>query len=484
MKNIMLIYPPGEIYQRGEDRCQINVKASVSNALRACNDLGYIAAGLKNKYNVFLKDYPAENLVMDDLISDIKSFMPDILFLSITNGSIFNDLKVVDKIKSIKHDIVVILKGALFFNPDEDFFKELDLTKIDYLIGGESEFIMPELVNAHYNNREKLKNIQGICYKQNGIWIINKVVSFNDNLDLLPFPDRSLMNNDLYINPATNRKMATISTSRGCPSNCIYCVSPVISGRKVRFRSVKSVFDEISECVNKYDIHDFFFKSDTFTINKQWVIELCNLIINSELCGKISWAANSRVNTVDEEILAKMKQAGCSLIALGLESGSTESLRLMKKGTTVEQNKNAVRLIKQTGLPIFGFYLIGFPWETKEHLEQTKKLMFELDTDFIELSIATPFKGSELYSMIFQDEKQGGLVLGKDSFKYSTIGTKFLKQEELEKFRKDVILKYHLRPAFIFKKIFNKNLTLPVFLNYIKYGLRLLYNVIPKVKDR
>ncbi len=478
MAKVMLIYPPGEIYQRGEDRCQINVQASVSNALRACNDLGYIAAGLKKKeIEVFLRDYPAENLNLDNLKIDMISYHPDIVFISITNGSIFNDLEIVKKIKDIDPKIVIILKGALFFNPQDDLFKELDLSDIDYLVGGESEFIVPDMIYAHLYNKELLKNIQGICYKNQGDWINNKLNTFVEDLDSIPFPDRSLMNNKLYINPQTNRPMATIATSRGCPSSCIYCVSPVISGKKVRYRSAESVFNELTDCVNNYNIKDFFFKSDTFTINKKWVLDLCNYIIASPLKDKINWVANSRVNTIDEEMIKKMKQAGCSVIALGLESGSDESLKLMKKGTTVEENKKAVKLIKKYGLKIFGFYLIGFPWETKEHIEQTKKLIFELDTDFIELSIATPFKGSELYSMVFDNLNGGEKILGKDSFKYSTMGTKFIKQDELEKYRKDIILKYHLRASYIFKKIFNKNITLSLFFNYIKYGFRLIKNL-------
>lgn len=477
MYNIMLIYPVGEIYQRGEDRCQINVEASVANSLRACNDLGYIAAILENEnYNVFLKDYPAEKLIFNDLKEDIINQNPDVIFMSITNGSIFNDLEIVKQIKKIKNDVCIVLKGALFFNPDNELFSEIDFSLVDYLIGGEVEFIISDLLKAHFNDKNQLKNVKGISYKENGKWTTNTFINFNENLDSIPFPARNLMKNELYLNPLTNRPLATISTSRGCPSSCIYCVSPVISGRKVRLRSPQSVFEEIKECVEKYNICDFFFKSDTFTMNKVWVIELCDLLINSKLNKKINWSANSRVNTLDEEMLIKMKQAGCSLIALGLESGSNDSLIKMKKGTTIEQNINTVKLIKKHNLKIFGFYLIGFPWETKKHLKETEKLIFKLNTDFIELSIATPFKGSELYNMVYSDIDNGKNVLGKDSFKYSTMGTKYLSKEELESFRKKVILKYHLRPSFIIKKLLSKKLTFEVLCNYIKYGLRLLKN--------
>lgn len=472
MKKIMLVYPPVGSYQRGEDRCQINIDASVANAFRACNDLGYVASILKEKYQIFLKDYSAEKLSYINFENDFISFSPDIIFISTTNGSIYEDLAFVAKVKKLKKEIIVVLKGALFFNPEPQLFDELDLSNVDYLIGGEVEFIIADLLQG-----SNLELIQGISYKKDGNWVSNNMVEFNFELDSIPFPARELMNNSLYVNPATNRPMATISTSRGCPSSCIYCISPIISGKNVRYRTPENVVQELKECVHKHNICDFFFKSDTFTINKEWVIQLCDLIINSELKGKINWVANSRVNTIDEEMLLKMKQAGCSVIALGIESGSDESLVRMKKGTNVEQNRKAVKLIKNFGLKTYGFYLIGFPWENKEHLEQTRNLIFELDTDFIELSITTPFKGCELYSMLCEKLDDGAKVLGKDSFKYITLGTDYLTSEEIQTFRKNIILKYHLRPKYILKKIFNKDLTPSLFFNYVKYGFRLLKNI-------
>ncbi|MBE7705397.1 MAG: radical SAM protein [Cyanobacteria bacterium SIG29] len=472
MKKIMLIYPPVGAFQRSEDRCQIDISASVANNYRACNDLGYIASVLKNQdYEIFLKDYSAEKDTYSNFEFDFSMFVPDIVFISTTNGSIYEDLDFIKKIKNLKNDIVVILKGAIFFNAKETLFDELDLTFVDYLIGGEVEFIISDLLKAHYNCKDDLFKIQGISFKTEEKWHTNNVEKFCDELDSLPFPDRNLIKNELYINQLTNKTMATISTSRGCPSNCIYCLSPIISGKNVRYRTPNNVLEELKDCFLNHNISDFFFKSDTFTINKAWVLELCDLIINSELNGKINWVANSKVNTLDEEMLLKMKQAGCSVIALGIESGSQETLEKIKKNTTIEQARNSVKLIKKVGLKIFGFYLVGFPWENSSYLQATKEFIFELDTDYIELSIATPFNGTELYSMCDTN------VLGYDSFNNIIAGNDYLTKDDLEKFRKDVIFQYHLRPSFILKKIFDKNLTINLFLNYIKYGLRLLKNL-------
>ena len=477
MHKIMLLYPPGEVYQRGEDRCQMNVSASVANSLRTCNDLGYISAILKQKGNwkIFLKDYSGENLTKNQFRNDFKTQNPDVVVISTTTGSIFSDIDFVNQIKSLKNDVVIILKSALFFNFDKKLYNKLNLENVDYLIGGEVEFIIDKLLSAHLENKQNLEKIEGISYKINNEWITNPVSHFEENLDAIPFPDRDLMNNEIYKNPLTNKPMATIATSRGCSAQCIYCLSPIISGVKVRFRSPQSVVDEMLECFEKYRISDFFFKSDTFTINKEWVIKLCDLIIDSPLYGKINWVANSRTNTVDDDILSKMKQAGCSLIAFGLESGSEDSLLKMKKGTTVELNRQAINLAKKHGIKTFGFYLIGFPWETKKHLNDTKDFMFEANTDFIEIHLLVPYEGCELFKMLENKGKSFNL-LGEDNCKYHTNGTDYLSSEEIEAFKRSVTLKYYLRPKYIAKKFFSAEITPSLLLNYIKYGLRMCKN--------
>ena len=481
MPSAFLIYPPGLLFQRGEDRCQSNISSSTATSMRACNDLGYAAAGLKRRgFDVFLKDYQTEGLTIDDLMADLKRNTPDFLMMSITNATIFTDLDIVNRIKKAFGDVCVVLKGAIFFDPEEGLLNQLDLSAADYLIGGESDFIIGDLAQAHFNDKSKLPSVGGILYKENGKWVKTDFSHWHEDLDSIPFPDRSLMNNALYLRPDTQEKQATIATSRGCPSNCIFCLTPHISGKKLRLRSPESIFAEISECYEKFGIRNFFFKSDTFTINKAWTVALCDLILSSPLKGKIEWVANSRVNPIDQETLIKMKKAGCWLVAFGFESGSAETLEKAKKGATVEQNKAAAIMAKKAGLMVYGFYLVGFPWENKEHLEATEKLIFEIDADFIELHIATPFYGTGLYNMA----KEAGLidesVLGKDYFNAPTIGTKYLKIEEIEDFRKKTILKYHLRPSYVLRKLKYAAFRSKVLKNYVKFGLRLIGNVLTR----
>src|SRR3972149_9319127 len=145
------------------------------------------------------------------------------------------------------------------------------------------------------------------------------------------------MKNHLYTRPDTSEPQATIQTSRGCPSQCIFCLSPLISGMKLRERSVGNIVAELEECVNKYHIRNFFFRADTFTLNKKSVIELCKEIIDSKF--DIAWVANSRVNTIDEERLEWMKKAGCWLVAFGIESENKKKNQ-HKKNNFFLKNEN------------------------------------------------------------------------------------------------------------------------------------------------
>ena len=481
MKKILVFYPPSKLYQRGEDRSQGNVEDSSATSMRAPNDLGYASSTLKQKnYSVKLKDYQSENLDFENLKFDFNEFLPDVIFVSITNATIYDDLAIINDLVKNNKNTIVILKGALFFNPDDNMLKLLPLENVDYLVGGESDFILADLINCHFNDKDSIKNIRGICYKSEKKWFKTDFSSWEKDLDNLIFPDRSEINNKLYIRPDTGESQATIITSRGCPSKCIFCLTPTISGTKLRLRSPENIHKEIVECYEKYNIRNFFFRSDTFTIDRRWVEKLCNLIIESNLQDKISWVANSRVKPLQKETLVIMKKAGCWLVAFGYESGSRESLEKIKKGCSLEDNIIAAKYAKEAGLKTFGFFLVGLPWENYTHLNDTKKLIYQTNPDFIEIHLAVPYYGTPLYDLAKNEGLIDESVLGKDYFNSPTIGTKFLNMSEIEEFKRKLLLSFHLRPSYLIKRFFEAITNFKVFMNYSKYGLKLFKNNITK----
>jgi len=473
---VMLINPPGPLYQRGEDRCQSDVEHSSATSLRAPNDLATMAAVLR-QIGVTPKvvDYPAERLSWSHFGSDLALFQPDAVVMSITHATILEDMKAFDIAKRFDQRICTIAKGALFFSCDPEILNSQTFSSMDFALVGESETVINDLISG-LKEGISLHEIRNILFKyESHEWTRTPLRPFDNDLDAIPFPARDLIKNELYVRPDTGEPQATIQTARGCPSKCIFCMTPTISGSRVRSRSVSNVVDEIQECVEKFNIRNFFFKADTFTINKKFVIDLCREIINRRL--SIQWVANSRVDTIDEERLEWMKRAGCWLVAFGLESGSEESLRKMKKDAGTQDARRAVQLTKKAGLRVYGFYMIGLPWEDRDHVEQTLRFAKQLNCDFSEIHIATPYEGTELYALV----KELGLLedssVSHNYFSDPAIGSMFLSREEMLAFRNRGIRSLYFSPKYIFNTV-SKIRTAQELANYAGYGMRMVRNIL------
>ena len=470
----MLMYPPGKLYQRSEDRAQSNIDDSATNAPHACNDLGYAAAILINRgYNIFLRDYQTERATLSEVKKNIESFHPDMILISTTNATIHIDIDFVNWIKTFC-DCKIILKGAIFFNMAENLFSTLDLHNIDYLIGGEIDTIIGELTDTIFKNVGQIQEIPGIIYKDENRFIKTAFNRWETNLDKIPFPARELMRNDIYVRPDTGEPMATIQVARGCPAQCTYCLTPIISGKAIRKRSIENIFAEIEDCYYNFGIKNFFFKADTFTIDSEWAEALCDKIIESDLHGKIEFTVNSRAKPLNIKLLEKLKTAGCFMFAIGFESGSENTLKMIKKGVTKEENLIAAKMVQQVGIPLLGFFMIGFPWETKEDILDTLNFIFEINPDFMELHIAMPYFGTELYSDCLRFKTISGEAWGNDYCSPNTIGTASVTMDEILKLKKIYLLKFYLRPSFIIKK-FKACFFNPIIIkNYAKYGFKLI----------
>ena len=476
LNTVLLVNPPGPLFQRGEDRCQANIEESSAVSLRAPNDLAYMAAMVRQfGLQPAVIDYPAEKLSWEDLECDLRNKMPDLFILSVTTATVIDDLYAFELAKRINPSVITVAKGALFFASDMKLFLRKQFDSMDFALAGESETIIADLIPALKNHKD-LNAVPGIIYKNSDAqWVRNRQKIFEADLDSIPFPARDLLKNDLYVRPDTGTPQATIQTSRGCPSSCIFCLTPMISGQKVRQRSVQNIVDEIEECVNRYSIKDFFFKADTFTINKRFVIDLCREILDRKL--DIQWVANSRVDTVDAERLNWMKKAGCWLVAFGFESGDDEILRKMKKEATAADAFEAVRLVKEARMSVYGFFMIGLPWDDRSTVEKTMRFAKDLDCDFSEIHIATPYEGTELHSIA----KSAGLltdeVIGHDYFHDPTMATFFLSREDIMNYRKKGLRRIYLSPKYVIKTL-SKIHSVKELGHYSAYGVRMVKNIV------
>ncbi|MBN2545293.1 MAG: radical SAM protein [Spirochaetes bacterium] len=462
----LLINPPTGKYMR-DDRCQAPVESMTAQPARAPMDLAYMAGMLEQEgLTCRIVDYPMENLKWKDFEEHLNEFDPDYLIISTTTPTLEYDLKSCAVAKHHNQKTVTIAKGAHIVEYSEVILN--DYPELDIAIWGEYEFAVKEIVSKDWSE------IKGISYRLNDKICRNQERPRLEDLDKLPLPARHLLNNKLYKAPDTGRPIAYILTGRGCPYHCIYCAVSVASGYKLFKRSVESVIREIEDCYYKFNIKDFFFRSDTFTWFEDWVITFCREIINRKL--KIRWGTNSRVDTISEERLFWMKKAGCYVIGFGIESGNQEMLDKMKKKITLEQARNAVKLCKKYRIQSYLLFMFGLPWETKESAEDTIRFSKELNGDFADFNIAYPLPGTPFYKMAKEDRLFEGSLTGYD-YGNPIIKTYSLSTDELVKIRNRAIREFYFRPSYIIKTILRIR-SPRILISYIGKGFNLFMKLI------
>jgi len=452
MGRVFLFVPPGGLYRR-DDRCQSRVADQTIRAVFPPLDLAYLAAVLREAgHMVRLADYPAMGAGMDQLREDIGVIDPDHVIYTCTAPTLEDDLDVAKQIKTWDRDIVVSLKGepANFF----DHRILLDYPSIDYILRGEAEGIVKA-----YATGTPLGEIPGVTWRRDGRIVRNPAPAELMDLDKLPFPARDLLDNRRYVWPETGDPMTTVLTSQGCPFECIFC--PVVplgrlqisskGGRRVRFRSPECIVRELRECVDRFGIRHFLFHADTFTLHGQWVIDLCRAILDAGL--SIEWAANSRVDTLDEERLCWMKRAGCRVVGFGVETGNDEHLRLMGKNATADDARQAIRLCREHGVRSHAFFVLGFPWDTEESIRETVRFALELDPDFFDFNLAYPIPGTELYRMVVDEGLCDMQRLKRGGYSVAAVRTRTVSAERLEHLRRQALWQLYLRPRYVIRTL-------------------------------
>jgi len=464
----LLIVPPTGKYIR-EERCQTPLEEMHTIALRPPMDLLYLAGSLESAgIECRIRDYPALGESWDALRRELEQFRPNALILSVTTPTLKEDLKAAVIAKEIDPSICTVTKGPHFHSLDLDALSRYPA--LDIIMRGEYEETIIELAQGL-----PLQDIAGISYRKEGEPVRNADRPFVEDLDRISFPARHLIDNALYYRPDTSAAQATIVTSRGCPYPCIFCLAGEVSGKKARVRSPQNVLAEVRECVERHGIRDFLFRSDLFTSNRQWVLDLCKSIQDSGL--SISWSCNSRVDTIDAEMLSVMKQAGCWLIAFGVESGSRELLKRMRKATDLEAAEQALRLCRESGIKSSVYFVIGLPWETRATYEESVAFAKCLDPDFLEVFFAYPFHGTEFYSIAVQERLLRDGELPHEGYNHPSIPTLYLDKQELAGLRKEFLRSFYLRPRFIFRTLCNTR-SPRILWNYLVYGSRQLIDLL------
>ena len=384
--------------------------------------LSYTTGVVEQDHKVRLVDAPAWNWSRKDVKEDIKEFKPDLIVIDSSFPSLNNDIEVAKELKEVADTL---------------------------------------------QSENNLRDVRGISYKSDGEIIHNLDREFmtSEELDEIPFVSKVYkkhLNIKDYFLGSSLYPEVQIFTGRGCPFRCTFCSWPqTLMGRKYRVRSIHNVLDELEWVQNNLRVKEVFYEDDTFTINKERVKEFCRKYKERGL--DITWACNARAD-LDLESMREMRKANCRLLIVGYESGSGEILKRIRKGVTLAQIRDFAGNAIRAGLLVHGDFIIGLPGETKETIMMTKKLIEETRPDILQVSVASPFPGTDFYrwcnenSFLVTDDPNE--YLDEGGHQKSVISYPWLSSEDITKAVDDLLKDYYLSASYVpvaFRQVFRRH---------------------------
>ena len=357
--------------------------------------LGYIAANLKkNNYRVNILDFNNERIEKREALKQVKD--ADFIGISIKTFIVSEALKLAKAVREINPGAVLISGGPHLSIDGFNFIKENKI--FDIGIAGEGEQSFLELAKGKPKNE-----IGGIIFNNGGQTAASGNRPYNINLDDLPFPDYNLFNSHLHNGIAYrfSRNAYPIFTSRGCPFKCVYCASYISMGRTWRARSVKNILEELKKAKTDYDISRFEILDDNFNIDPERTKDFCREV--SSL--KLRWSCPSglRADSIDNELVRLMKEAGCYYVYLGIETGDEAVYSKLGKGGSLSRVKEAVKLFKSQGIRVAGAFIIGLPDTTKAIDQESLRFSKKIKLDQATFAMLQPFYNTPVYNLLKKD---------------------------------------------------------------------------------
>ena len=449
--NILLINPPAENLVRTFAPDSLTEEMGFFPPMGLLYSAAYAQQAHGDRFNIEVLDTQVEKMGYDKLESVLSQKKPDMVGISCMTFLLLDALKVARLAKKTNPGCHVVFGGT---HPTIYPQEIAGQPEVDSIVMGEGEFTFSELLDAVDGGRS-LSDINGVGFRRNGDVVINPPREFIQDLDSLPFPDRELLPWQKYYNLLGMGKeyMTSLLTSRGCPFNCVFCTKK--DGRMCRVRSPENVVREIEQNV-KLGITDFDIIDDTFTIDRKRVLAIADLIIRKNL--NITMDLRARVDTVDQEVLDRLAQAGCNRVRFGVESGNPGILHNLMKGITLDQARQAYRMAKKAGIVTFAYFMLGSPGETEKEIKESIAFAKELNPDFAQFLITTPFPATELYEKGMRD----GILKGDFWREFSAHPTgDFTPQwwtenftpRELEKWQRKAHLSYYYRPMYVISQL-------------------------------
>lgn len=458
IKKVLLIEPPvSRPADFGAEKVRIGVVPPLG--------LAYIGVILeKNDFEVKILDCVVEGslegasykgnqirygLSDEEIKKEIREYSPDLVGVScLVSAKVYDMLNVCKLAKEVNPEMITATGGA---HPTTAFREVLKDENLDFAVLGEADYSALDLINA-LNGKGDLSKIDGLAYRENQKIKVNPKTKFIENLDELPLPARHLLKMEKYIKTSSphsgikRQPFTSMISSRGCPFRCHFCVIRYLWGGIARFRSPENVLLEMEYLIKNYGIREIHFEDDNLTTNKERAKAIFNGIIKKGWDLTLNSPSGLSVAALDEELLCLMKKAGYYSISFAIESGDKEVLKLMHKPMDLEKAKRLIKTARRLGLKTKGFFILGYPGETKEQMQRTVDFAAQANLDWVIFFIATPICGSELEKLC---REKGYLIDGKldyvRQFYISNIQTPEFTPEYVENLREKANLEINFK---------------------------------------
>lgn len=449
MHSVVLINPPFTL----EDRYGKDMKrfGAVSEPL----GLAYIAGYLESlKIPVRILDSQAEGMAMAKLVSAISSGNEKFIGITMLTPAFGVVKALCRQIRVHCPNKMIVLGGAHCSVLPERTLKEIP--EADIVCIGEGEVTFSEI--AQMQDLSLLSDIQGICFRANDTIVKTAERPPVQNLDRIPPPARHLLPMGKYHLTASRVSGSgycpTILVARGCPFSCTFCSRTF--GKTFRTHSISRIVSEIQSLIDMYKISQLNIEADTLTVNKKFIKALCTGLIESGISRQIRWTCESRVDTVDEELLILMHKAGCWQISYGVETGSQRLLDSINKSVSLKQIEQVFQITTSVGISIRGFFMLGLPGETPAESQATIDFAKKLNPLWAQFTVTVPYPGTKM----FEDMARQGKIRTYNWEKYNTWSgwqgseeIPFVPDgrtlEELRHLQKRALREFYLRPVVV-----------------------------------
>lgn len=449
VKRVLLINPPRLHEIVGNNPSIIEEERGYNPPL----GLLYLAAAIEKEghHQVSVLDCQVERLDYASLRERIAGSAPDVVGITAMTLTLLDVVKTLAVVKSAVPGVVTVLGGPhVHLFPQET----IGLDPVDFLVLGEGEHTFLRLLDD-MDDLEALHEIPGLVFRIDGAIVSTGAPPLIEDLDSVPNPARHLVPYQRYSSLLTKGSIATtVFTSRGCPYLCSFCDRPHL-GHRFRARSPENVVNELDACV-RMGIRDFLFYDDTFSVDRNRAKAICDGIVKRGL--DIGFDIRARVDTIDEEMIRKLRRAGCTGIHYGVEAGTPHVLEALNKRITIDEVQEAFALTRRHGVAILAYFMIGNPSETRDDIHTTFSVMKRLNPDYVHLTILTPFPGTRIYAealergIIARDVWREFAASPSADFTPPHWG-EFLTREELSKLLIAGYRQFYLRPGYIARRL-------------------------------